>query len=201
MNNTAANPEFYAAGDRSLLDLPCVAVVGSREATDLGIRRARRLARELVRAGVVVVSGLARGVDVAAHEEAMACGGRTIAVVGTPLYRAYPPEHASLQDEIAARHLVVSPFGACKPWIRGCFPIRNRLMAKLCQATVIVEATERSGTRHQAEACIRLERSLFLCASLVANPQVRWPHRFAGPRTHVLTSTQQVLEVLRRPAA
>jgi DNA processing protein len=194
-------PEFYCAGDRSLLELPCVAIVGSRKASELGIRRARRLARELVEAGVVVMSGLARGVDVAAHQEAMARGGRTIAVVGTPLYRAYPPEHASLQDEIAARHLVVSPFGTCKPWIRGCFPIRNRLMAKLSQATVIVEATDRSGTLHQAEACARLGRSLFLCASLVANPHVRWPQRFAGSRTHVLTSTEQVLEVLRRPTA
>ena len=192
---------LHFAGDRTLLERPCVAIVGSREASELGILRARRLARELVAAGVVVVSGLARGIDVAAHEEAIDSGGRTIAVLGTPIERVYPAEHAGLQDEIAAHHLVVSPFAAGTAVTRASFPARNRVMAALCQASIIVEATERSGTRHQAEACLRYHRDLFLCASLMANGSVRWTRRLAGPRNHVLTSTDQVLECLRRRAA
>ena len=79
--------------------------------------------------------------------------------------------------------------------------MRNRLMAALCQATVIVAATDQSGTMHQATACSRLGRDLFICASQANDPAVRWPQRFVGPRTHVLNSTEQVLALLRRPAA
>ncbi len=122
-------------------------------------------------------------------------------MLGTPLERAYPAEHAGLQDEIAAHHLVVSPFAPGTAVTRASFPARNRVMAALCDASIIVEATERSGTKHQAEACLRHHRDLFLCASLVANRRVRWPLRLAGPRTHVLTSTDQVLQCLRRRAA
>ena len=84
---------------------------------------------------------------------------------------------------------------------RGNFPQRNRVMAALCQATVIVEASDASGTLHQAAACKRWGRDLFICASQANNPALHWPAWFAGPRTHVLTSTQQVLERLRRADA
>jgi DNA processing protein len=187
---------LYCIGDLSMLDRPTVAVVGSRAASELGVWRARRLARELVDAGVVVVSGLARGIDAAAHTEALACGGGTVAVLGTPLDQAYPAEHEGLQALIAKQGLVVSPFAMCSPVERANFPRRNAVMAALSQASVIVEAANASGTVHQARACRRLHRHLFICASLAANPAVTWHKRFVGPRTHTLTSTQQVLEVL-----
>jgi DNA processing protein len=192
----AATKQLFYASDRSLLDRPCVAVIGIREASDAGIRRARRLARELVEAGVVVVSGLARGIDAAAHREAIARGGRTIGVIGTPLDRAYPAEHAELQALIAAEHLVVSPFAAGTRVTRASFPTRNRVMAALCQATVIVEAADGSGTLYQADACRRLGRSLFICASQATRAGLRWPQRFAGPHTSVLRSTEQVIEAV-----
>ena len=196
---TAARFQF--AGDQSLLDLPCVAIIGSRVASELGIRRAVRLVRELVAAGVVVVSGLARGIDAAAHREAIALGGRTVAVLGTALEQAYPAEHAALQRHIAEHHLVVSPFPVGTPRSRGNFPARNRAMAALCDATAVVEASEASGTRHQAAACEELGRPLFFCASLANDTRVHWTRRCVGPRTFVLTSTQQILEQLRRPVS
>jgi DNA processing protein len=159
------------------------------------------LARELARAGVVVVSGLARGIDAAAHREAIVSGGRTIAVTGTPLDVAYPAEHDLLQAAIAEHHLVVTPFAPGAAVASGNFPHRNRVMAALCQATVIVEATDISGTLHQAAACKRLGRALFICASQANDPALHWPAWFAGPQTHVLTNTQQVLERLRRVQA
>ena len=105
------------------------------------------------------------------------------------------------QAEIAQKHLVLSPFAPCTPVVRGSFPVRNRLMATVCDATVIVEANEQSGTKHQAEACLRLHRDLFFCASLVANPSVRWTQRFTGPRSYVLTHTEQIIERVRFSAA
>jgi DNA processing protein len=100
----------FCAGDQALLGRPVVSVVGARDVSDEGQRRAKRLARELAAAGVVVMSGLARGTDTAAHYGAIEGGGSTIAVIGTPLQKASPAENADLQTTIAERHLLISPF-------------------------------------------------------------------------------------------
>lgn len=188
-------PKLYAAGDASLLELPAVAVVGSRRASPEACRRATQLARDVVRAGMAVMSGLAAGVDTAAHRAAIACGGRTIAVLGTPLDKAYPAENAGLQQEIHERHLLLSPFPAGSKTSPSHFPERNRVMAHLARVTVIIEAGDTSGTLHQAAASVDIQRPLFIAASVVEDPNLTWPRRFLGrPGVHVLRSTAQVIE-------
>jgi DNA processing protein len=139
---------LYTAGDASLLDRPSIAVVGSRRASHEG-------------------RALAAGIDETAHEAAMREGGRTIAVIGTSLDQAYPRHHAGLQDRIAMEHLVVSPFESGTPTAKWHFPRRNRLMAGLARAMVLVEAGATSGTRHQVEECLSLGKPIFISASLL----------------------------------
>jgi DNA processing protein len=191
---------LYCAGDPSLISRPCVAVVGAREPTSMGAARARRLARELARAGVVVVSGLARGVDTEALTAAIDAGGRVIAVIGTPLDKAYPAENRRLQERIYHEHLLISQFAPGQRVFQGNFPVRNRLMAALTDATAIIEAGETSGTLHQASACVRLERWLFIARSAADDPHLNWPADFVDkPRVRVLNATSDVLDVLTPP--
>jgi DNA processing protein len=166
-------PALQVAGDVALLTRPAVAVVGSRKATADACETAWRLAAELAESGFVVVSGLAEGIDAAAHRGTMAApGGRTIAVIGTPLERVYPKRHASLQEAIYRKHLLVSPFAEGTQTRRGHFPARNRVMARLAYATVLVAAGERSGTQHQVREAIRVGRSVLVHARLVG--KVEW---------------------------
>lgn len=184
----------HYAGDIDLLRNKAVSIVGTREVTEEGARRAARLARELIAAGVVVVSGLAKGVDTAALSSALDVGGRTTAVIGTPLQKAYPIENAGLQMEIAERHLLLSPFAEGEAVFRGNFPKRNKVMALLSDATVIIEASDTSGTLHQAAECTKQGRWLFILKSVVDDPRVQWPKRFLNAeRTVVLTSTDDIL--------
>ena len=159
---------LHLAGDASLLDRPSIAVVGSRRASHEGRALAAEIACELVRRGLVVLSGLAAGIDATAHEAAMLEGGRTIAVIGTSLDETYPRHHASLQGRIATEHLVVSPFESGTPMAPWHFPKRNRLMARLARAMVLVEAGATSGTRHQVTECLSLGKPVFVHASLLA---------------------------------
>lgn len=189
---------LFIAGDLGLLDCILVAVVGARAASEGGRRRAKRVARELVERGVVVVSGLAAGIDTVAHAEAIANGGRTIGVIGTPLDRAYPAENAALQERIWRDHLLISQFAVGARTHPGSFPERNKLMAAISRATVIIEASDTSGTLHQAAECVRLGQHLFLPRSLVDDQSVRWPSRFVGtaPCVHVLDNVDQILTAI-----
>jgi DNA processing protein len=158
---------LYLAGDVSLLARPAVSVIGSRRASATSLASAAQVAAELVARGYVVVSGLAAGIDAAAHEAAMLAGGRTIAVLGTSLDRVYPTQHATLQGRIQRDHLIVSPFPRGTRTARWHFPARNRVMARLSLATVLVDATEESGTRHQVGECVKLGRVVFARSGLV----------------------------------
>lgn len=190
--------KLWLAGDLSLIKLPCVAVVGARRVSREGASRARRLARELVRAGIVVVSGLAKGVDTEALTAAMEAGGKTIGVIGTPLDKAYPAENKRLQEKTYGEHLLISQFPPGKSVYQSNFPERNKLMAALSDATVIVEASDTSGSLHQAAECVRLGRWLFIANSLMDDPSLRWPKDFAGyPNTRILTQTSQIIELIR----
>jgi DNA processing protein len=192
--------ELFYAGDIGLLSRRCVSIVGTREASHDGIVRASRLAAELVRAGFVVMSGLARGIDGAAHRSAIEHGGRTAAVIGTPLTKASPAENAKLQEEIWRRHLLISPFRAGTAVFRSNFPQRNRAMAALSDATVIIEAADTSGTLHQASECQNLGRWLFITRAVVDDPSVTWPARFLkgdkSGKTAILDRPEQVISVL-----
>jgi len=145
----AAPPLLYLRGDPALIEYgPRVAVVGSRRASPEGLELAKRITVELVRQDVTVVSGLALGIDTVAHRTALACGGKTVAVLGTAISQYAVERNRSLQDEIGAHGLLVSQFPCGDAPHRSNFPRRNRTMALLSDATVIVEAGERSGTRH-----------------------------------------------------
>ncbi|MBI4613297.1 MAG: DNA-protecting protein DprA [Planctomycetes bacterium] len=167
---------LYVSGDLAFFDLgPRVSVVGSRQASEDGLKRARSLARSLVEHGIVVVSGMAEGIDTAAHQSSIDSGGRTIAVLGNGLDRFFPASNRRLQEELLRSHLVVSQFPAGTSARRGNFPMRNRTMALLTDATVIVEAGESSGTLHQGWEALRLGRLLFLMESLTLREDLTWP--------------------------
>jgi len=173
-----APPRLFFSGDRSLLTRGTrVSIVGSRQASEHGLRNADTLARALVARGVTVVSGLAEGIDTASHEATIEAGGRTIAVIGTPLDQAYPTKNRALQDFLMRRHLAVSQFAPGAPVRRGNFPRRNRTMALLSEVTVIIEASEQSGSLHQGWEALRLGRPLFFLESLL-RANLEWPHKF-----------------------
>jgi len=141
-----AAPALAVRGDPGALQAPCVAVVGARAASAYGREMARRLAGELARAGVVVVSGLARGIDATAHGAALEAGGRTVAFQACGPDRVYPAAHRGLADRIAARGAVVSELPPGTPPLKAHFPLRNRLISGVSRAVVVVEARARSGS-------------------------------------------------------
>jgi DNA processing protein len=148
-----------------------VAIVGSRAATPLGQAFARRLAEALASAGLEVVSGLARGIDAAAHRGALAAGGRTLAVLGSGLDRLYPPEHDRLADEVAASGALLSEFPlGTRPW-KAHFPRRNRVIAGLARGVVVVEASGRSGALSTARAALDEGREVMAVPGHPAQPQ------------------------------
>jgi len=183
-----APASLFIAGDIGLCrNFPKVAVIGTRQVSAIGMTRTRDLARMLAERGVVVVSGLALGVDACAHRSAIDAGGRTIAVIGTPLDQFYPKENAELQRTLMAKHLVISQFPEGTPAERKNFPMRNRTMALIANATVIVEAGEGSGTLHQGWEALRLGRPLFLLESLVKRDDLKWPKEMMDYGAQVLT--------------
>ncbi|MGX2996097.1 DNA-processing protein DprA [Streptomyces sp. JNUCC 64] len=169
-----------------------VAVVGTREPTAEGVAHARAIAGGLAARGVTVVSGLAAGIDTAAHDAALAVGGRTVAVIGTGLRRAYPARNARLQEEIARRGLVVSQFWPDAPPSKTSFPLRNAVMSGYSLATVVVEAAYRSGARMQARLALEHGRRVFLMESLMSH---EWAREYASrPNTTVIDGPDDVFE-------
>jgi DNA processing protein len=175
---------LYYQGAWELTETRCIAVVGSREATENGIQRAQRLARELASRNFTVVSGLAAGIDTAAHTAAIECKGTTIAVIGTPLGSYYPRQNRELQDKIAREFLVISQVPVLRyrkqnvPQNRLFFPERNVTMSALTEATIIVEAGETSGTLTQARAALHQRRKLFILDSCFERKDISWPANF-----------------------
>lgn len=174
---------FYFQGSWELAAARSVAVVGTRKPTPEGVARTRKLVRQLVADGFAIVSGLAEGVDTAAHETAIAEGGQTIAVIGTPLGEAYPRANGDLQKQIAAQFLLISqvPVERYEAQTfrhnRFFFPERNKTMAALSEATIIVEAGETSGTLIQAREALRQRRKLFILNSCFERGDLSWPER------------------------
>lgn len=184
---SAAHPvEFlYYRGHWDLIEAPKrVAIVGSRQPTEEGIRRARKIVKLLVKDGYTIVSGLARGIDTVAHTTAIEYGGDTVAVIGTPITEYYPPENRALQDKIATEHLLISQVPIWRysqqsfKFNRFFFPERNATMSALSQATIIIEASNTSGTLTQARAALHQGRKLFILDSCFQNPELTWPARF-----------------------
>ena len=180
----AAHPVelLYYAGRWELAWETSVAVVGTRRASPEGIRRTRSLVRALVADGYTVASGLAAGIDTAAHESAIAAGSQTIAVIGTPLSATYPKENEDLQRTIAENYLLISQVPAERygsrdfRWNRAFFPERNATMSALSEATVIVEAGETSGALIQGRQALQQGRKLFILDSCFRQG-LEWPEK------------------------
>src|SRR5712664_3096731 len=188
---------LFSAGPMEIpLPSPRVAIIGSRKASAKGLSTAAHIASVLSKKGVVVVSGLAEGIDTAAHQTAIEEGGRTIAVLGTPLNRVYPQKNSQLQSQIMTNHLVVSQFRIGSPIQRKNFVMRNRTMALISNASIIVEAGETSGSLHQGWEALRLGRPLFIWKSIVGNSSLNWPKRMMRFGAIELTDPKRVLEVL-----
>jgi DNA processing protein len=157
---------FWAGRHEFLMTGARVSVVGTRKASTEGLQRARKFARLLTERQCVVVSGLARGIDTAAHTAAIESGGRTIGVLGTALSEFYPLENRSLQTQMMLEQLVISQFAQGVRGGPANFPARNRTMALIADATVIIEAEEKSGTQSQAWESLRLNKPVFFSKSL-----------------------------------
>ena len=189
-------PLVFVSGALSPSDVRSVAVVGTRRPTQDGRTAAGVIADALTRAGFVVVSGLAAGIDTAAHEAALAAGGRTVAVIGTGLRHSYPPENAALQRRIAAEGAVVSQFWPDAPPSRTSFPLRNAVMSGLALGTLVVEASYRSGARLQARLALAHGRPVFLWRAVLDEP---WAREFAErPGVYVVDEPAQVIETVER---
>lgn len=189
-------PLLFVAGELVAADARAVAVVGSRSPSVVGTEVARALAVDLVDAGYTVVSGLATGIDTAAHTAALGAGGRTVAVVGTGLRRCYPPQNANLARQIAGRCALVSRFWPDAPPTRRTFPMRNAVMSGMTLGTVIVEATQTSGTRVQARLALAQGRPVFLYSALLSQ---RWARELALRQgTHVIEQSAQLMEKIER---
>jgi DNA processing protein len=183
-------------GDKKLLAQPAVAIVGARACSPYGAQVARMLGRELAKAGVVVVSGLARGIDGEAHRGALETDGDTVAVLGCGIDRDYPAAHTSLACAIAERSLLVSEYGCGvepAPWR---FPARNRIVAGLCAATIVVEARERSGALITADFALEEGREVFAVPGEITSALSAGTNALLRLGAAPLTSAADVLESL-----
>ncbi len=175
---------LYFQGNWDIASLRSVAIVGTRHPSPEGEQRAAKLTRHFVRSGFTIVSGLAQGIDTVAHKTAIAEGGATIAVLGTPISTCYPKENLDLQRQIADRFLVISQVPIVRysrqspAGNRLFFPERNVTMSALTEATIIVEAGNTSGTLIQARHALQQRRKLFILDSCFRNPELTWPAKY-----------------------
>jgi DNA processing protein len=186
---------LYVKGSLNIpLPKPRVSIVGSRKASPDGLSDAGFVARILAAKDVVIVSGLAEGIDTSAHVGAMEAGGKTIAVLGTPLNKTYPKKNFGLQQEIMKNHLAISQFQVGHPTKPKDFVIRNRTMALISDATIIVEASDSSGSLHQGWEALRLGRPLFIWKSILENPDLIRPKEMLRFGAMELSEPNDVLE-------
>jgi DNA processing protein len=173
-----APPYLFMRGNVDLLNEKIVSVVGTRNPSNEGRERAYRLSKLLGRYGIVVASGLARGIDTAAHTAALDNNQFTIAVIGTPITRVYPKENEKLQKQISEKGLVISQFAPSAPVQRWYFPMRNGVMSGISLATAVIEAGETSGALKQADYALKQGRIVFIPQSALDNPNITWPKKY-----------------------
>ena len=191
-------PFLFILGEGPTLDdLRSVCVVGTRNASKLGLRQASRMASLLTEAGVTVVSGLAKGIDTAAHRAALDHGGRTLAVIGTGITRTYPTENEALADEIRRNCAVVSQFWPTASPARWTFPRRNAVMSGIAQGTVVIEASSTSGAKMQARLALEHGKRVFLLRRLVTDQE--WARNYLDRGAIKVADVDQVLEHLADP--
>jgi DNA processing protein len=192
-------PTLYVRGAVTRDDALALAIVGARDATPYGEEAAERLAGELAARGVTVVSGLARGIDAAAHRGALGAGGRTLAVLGCGIDVVYPPENRGLARSIEARGALVSQFARGVPALPGHFPARNRTLAGLSLGVVVVEAAERSGALITAGFAADLGREVFAVPGRITSATSAGTNRLIQDGAKLITCWQDVVSELPEP--
>lgn len=195
---TKQAPRFlYVRGKKSLLhETRTVALVGSRQASENAKRDTRYLAEELGKNGIVVISGLAKGIDVIAHKAALVKGYHTIAVIGTNLNQYYPVENKEVQLEIEKKGLIVTQFSPASKTQRWFFPMRNGVMSGLSLATIIMEAGETSGSLKQADYALKQGRKLLIPESALKLDKIAWPAKYKKKGAVVVKNSTDVLRTI-----
>lgn len=192
-------PDLYVRGALDPCDTLAVAIVGTRRATPYGMEVAERLAADLAARQVTIVSGLARGIDTAAHRGALAVGGRTIAVLGSGIDVVYPPENRALARDVERAGAIVSQFEHGAPPLPGHFPARNRTIAGLSLAVVVVEAGERSGALITAAFAADLGREVFAVPGRVTSQTSQGPHRLIQDGAKLVHDWTDIVQELSEP--
>lgn len=187
---------LYCRGTLQSRDELAVAIVGSRRCTVYGRQQAERLGAALARSGLTIVSGLARGIDAAAHRGALSAGGRTIAVLGTGLDNIYPPEHVDLAKEVAQNGAVLSECSLGAPAIAGMFPQRNRIIAGLSLGVIVVEATRDSGSLHTVRHAMEQNREVFAVPGRVDSLASEGCHNLIRDGVTLIRNADDVLQGL-----
>jgi len=189
-------PVFYCIGRRELLAAPAFAIVGSRNATPQGCADAEAFAAALSASGLTIVSGLAVGIDAAAHRGGLAHAGSSIAVVGTGLDRVYPARNRELAHDLAARGLVISEFAAGTPPLKQNFPRRNRLVSGLSRGVLVVEATLSSGSLITARLAAEQGRDVFALPGSIHSPFSKGGHKLIREGAKLVETARDILDEL-----
>lgn len=192
---------LYVCGDVSALIKPQIAIVGSRKASNYGLRNAYWMAHDLGSFGLAVSSGLARGIDTQAHLGALAAGQSTIAVVGTGIDRVYPPSNTELAARIVQSGAIVSEFALGTPPVATNFPRRNRIMSGLCIATLVIEAAVKSGSLITARLALEQNRDVFAIPGLISNPLAAGCHALINDGARLVQNPQDILQELDQQLA
>jgi DNA processing protein len=187
---------LWVRGDLEILQRPTVAIVGTRRATAYAERVTRQLASTFARAGACIISGLARGVDAAAHRGALEVGGATVAVLGTGLDVCYPKGHAAMQRDIGERGLLLSELAPDDAAHRGSFPKRNRIIAALARATIVVEAGVKSGALITATHALEMNRTVAAVPGPIDVPQAQGSNELLRDGAAVIASMADALALL-----
>ena len=194
-------PVLWVRGDFETLARPAVAVIGSRAASPYALQVGTRIAAGLAERGIVVVSGLARGVDSAAHRGCLEVRGSTAAVLGCGLDRVYPPEHADLASEIAGRGVLLAELAPGAAPLPAHFPLRNRIISGLSLATIVVEASEHSGSLITARCALDQGRDVMAVPGSVLTGRNRGSHALLKDGARIVESADDILSELGWPAA
>lgn len=187
---------LFTKGDLQPIDGLAVSIVGTRHASRYGLKQAELLAAGLARAGFTIVSGMARGIDTAAHRGALKAGGRTIAVLASGVLAPYPPENRTLAEEITCNGCLMSEAAPTMPPLSGMFPQRNRVISGVTLGTIVVEAADRSGALITARHAGEQNRQLFAVPGQIDNRLSAGPHRLIRDGARLVSCVDDVLEEL-----
>ena len=189
-------PLLYGSGNIKLLAHPQIAIVGSRKCTPGGAKTAMEFARFLAKSGITVTSGMATGIDTHAHKGALSCGGNTVAVTGTGLDRVYPSSNRQMAYDIYENGLLVTEFPLGTGPRSENFPRRNRIISGLCVATLVVEATRRSGSLITAHQAVEQGREVFAVPGSIHNPQAKGCHQLIREGAKLVDQASDIIEEL-----